>query len=90
MSHTSGNDMDEDFKAWEEGEQNFDKESIKSSPLHANFLNSRSEWPSINPQTSSWERASDIVTLISSSKLAIASVSGIKHQLLIATPVIIC
>ena len=25
MSHTGGNDRDEDFKAWEEDEQNFDK-----------------------------------------------------------------
>ena len=80
-SHTGANDMDKDFKAWEDDEQNLDEdkeESLKSSPLHTNTLNSptvdddwnKSEWPSIEPQTSSWERTSDTTALVSSSKLA--------------------
>ena len=87
VSHTGGNDMNEDFKAWEDDEQNFDEdkeESVKSSPLHTNSLNSptvdddwnKSEWPSIEPQTSSWERSSDTVTLASSVKLASGSSNG--------------
>ena len=83
----SQNDMDEDFKAWEDDEQNLDedkKESVKSSPLHTNSLNSptvnddwnKLEWPSIEPQTSSWERTSDTIPLALSSKLASGSSNG--------------
>ena len=88
ISHTGGNDMDEDFKAWDESnEQNSDEdkeESIKSSPMHTDSLNtptvsdewSKSEWPSIEPHSSSWERTSDSVPLTSSAKLASGSNNG--------------
>lgn len=92
VTHTAGNDMDEDdeeFKAWENDEQNFDdneEQSMKLSPLHTNTLNSpanddndwnKSEWPSIEPQTSSWERTIDTVPLASSSsKLVSGSTNG--------------
>ena len=39
VSHITGNDVDEEFKAWENDDQNFDKDeeqSIKSSPPNTN------------------------------------------------------
>ena len=86
MSHNATNDMDEDFRAWED-EQNFDEDkeqSIKSSLSYTNSLNSptdydnwnKSEWPSIEPQTSSWERTTDDIPVTSSSKLSTGSTNG--------------
>lgn len=86
MSHNATNDMDEDFKAWED-EQNFDEDkeqSIKSSPSHTNSLNSptdndnwnKSEWPSMEPLTSSWERTTDDVPIASSSSSKLSSGSS--------------
>ena len=87
LSHTAGNDMDKDFKAWEDDEQNFDEDkeqSIKSSPPLTNSLNSpmdddwrKSEWPSIEPQTSTWDQITDDQTpVVTSSKRASGSTNG--------------
>ena len=86
MPHNASNDMDEDFKPWED-EQNFDddkEQSIKSAPSRTTSLNSpmdddnwnKSEWPSIEPQTASWERTTDDIPMASSSKLTSGSSNG--------------
>lgn len=79
MSQPAGNEMDEDFKTWEDDEQNLDEDqeqSVKSSsPSQTNSLNSpadnddwnKLEWPSIEPQTSSWEQIADAVPVSSAS-----------------------
>ena len=88
ISHTGGNDMDEDFKAWDEGDEQYSdedkEESIKSFPLNTSSLNtptvsdewSKTEWPSIEPHSSSWERTSDDVPSTTSAKLTGGSRNG--------------